>query len=188
MTLYYPNEREQTHRVLRYNKKYKDYFFRLILVSDKIEKVHFGSRKEKPVLERMKDIMKRDLFIGNAKADVLNYSNSQLKNHSVWMICKTNIPDLQPKVIINNMGTFDDSQGMLKMFARRGQCFSTTVFICSLNEVDNIRDIPDISVKRTDDEEGKDELYVFTDGCGNISPELCEQIAEKFNMLYCSAF
>ncbi len=31
-------------------------------------------------------------------------------------------------------------------------------------------------------------MYCFTDGCGNISEDLCELISEKYELEYCSAF
>ena len=150
LTLYYPNEREETNRVLRKFKKYKDFFFRLILMSDSQEKIHFGSNKEREVLYYLKDVMKDGLNIGDCGSEVLNYSNSQLKNHSVWMICKTKIPEIQTQAIIKSLGEFNSKKGYLLMFARRGQCFSTTKNICSLTELENVEYIDDIERPKYD--------------------------------------
>ncbi|CDW74505.1 rna-directed rna polymerase [Stylonychia lemnae] len=188
LTLFHQNYKEQTHRVLRYNHLYKDFFFRLILVNDDGEKTHFGNFKGKPVLEKMKDIMKDQFYIGGTKGQVLNYSNSQLKNHSVWMLCDTNIPDIIKERIIYQLGTFSKDEGYLKMFARIGQCFSTTKYVCRLNEKENVRYIDDLKVKKTDDNEDKNGFYCYTDGCGNISESLCNKIAESHNLEKCSAF
>ena len=65
------------------------------------------------------------------------------------------------------------------MFARRGQCFTTTKYITKL-EKDDIKEIDDVVIKRFDGEEG--ETYTFTDGCGRISPELARMIDERFNL------
>jgi RNA-dependent RNA polymerase len=59
-------------------------------------------------------------------------------------------------------GSFDSEPNILKRYARRGQCFSTSRFILKLvmREIDySFEDI-------------KRNGYVFTDGCGEISPEL----------------
>jgi len=53
------------------------------------------------------------------------------------------------------------------MFARRGQCFTTTKYITKL-EQDDIKEIPDIERDRFDGDPG--EKYTFSDGCGRISP------------------
>ena len=65
------------------------------------------------------------------------------------------------------------------MFARRGQCFTTTKFITKL-EAGDIRKIPDVKRPRTEWEPGED--YTFTDGCGKISSGLARMIDEKFNL------
>ena len=77
--------------MLRIYKNYKDFFFRLILVSENFEKTHFGSFKDKKVLDYVTEVLKKGIFVGDAPCIVFNYSNSQLKNHSVWMLTKTNI-------------------------------------------------------------------------------------------------
>jgi hypothetical protein len=48
--------------------------------------------------------------------------------------------------------------------------------------------IEDIKVKKTDDKYDPDGNYVFTDGCGNISKQLCDIINKKFGLHYCSAY
>eukprot|EP00347_Sterkiella_histriomuscorum_P000757 403374620 len=175
LTLFFANQREQTNRVIRQFKKYKDNFFRLVLVNDQLQKFHFGSMKQKEMLQHMKDLMKQELYIGDSLAQVLNYSNSQLKNHSVWMVCSTSIPEIQPNAIISRLGTFTNEGGNLKMFARRGQCFSTTKYVTKLDpdsNVEVIEDIerpkkndPDLAQAEPDQREGN---YVFTDGCGGV--------------------
>jgi RNA-dependent RNA polymerase len=80
---------------------------------------------------------------------------------------------------------------MLKMYARRGQCFTTTKYIAILTPEDIRFGHPDIKRLREDDEEmdpDKPEYYTFTDGCGNISNALCKLINEKFGLRKCSAY
>ena len=100
------------------------------------------------------------------------------------MLVNTDIPEIQVDKIIKELGEFDASQGQLKMYARRGQCFTTTKFIVKL-ESSQLRKIEDIE-RPKEDEPG--EKYCFTDGCGNISTALCDKINEKFGLLQCSAY
>ncbi|CDW76328.1 rna-dependent rna polymerase [Stylonychia lemnae] len=188
LLLFQPNAKDQTNRVLRYNAKIKDFFFRLVLVSDNMEKFKFGAVRQQELLEKMKEVMKSNLFVGGVNAKVLNYSNSQLKNHSVWMVCESKLAGIEKNSIIQSMGQFMNKEGYLKMFARIGQCFSTTKFVCKLNNEENIRSIEDIKIKKTDDIYDKEGMYTFTDGCGNISEELCDEIAQMFQLEKCSAF
>jgi hypothetical protein len=78
------------------------------------------------------------------------------------------------------------------MFARRGQCFTTTKYITKLVKSDGpdneIREIPDVIRRRIEDGKVTDENYTFTDGCGRISPELAKMIDAKFNLYQCSAY
>ena len=53
VTIVAPLQREETHRVVRKYKKYKDFFFRLNLVSDTVDKIHFGSTRMQSVLDYM---------------------------------------------------------------------------------------------------------------------------------------
>lgn len=53
VTIVAPLQREETHRVVRKYKKYKDFFFRLNLVSDTVDKIHFGSIRMQAVLDYM---------------------------------------------------------------------------------------------------------------------------------------
>ena len=65
---------------------------------------------------------------------------------------------------------------MLKYFARRGQCFTTTKYITEIkkSEITVIDDI--CCVKPPSDGGEAGELYTFSDGCGNISLPLAAMI------------
>ena len=89
--------------------------------------------------------------------------------------------------IISELGEFDSSEGPLKMYSRRGQCFTTTKFITFLKEEEIVK-IEDIKVQKSDDPEDKEGFYTFTDGCGNISLELSKIINEKLQLYQCSAY
>lgn len=63
-----PLQREETHRVVRKYKKYKDFFFRLNLVTENIDKVHFGSMRMSTILDYMIGILAKGVNIGGTKS------------------------------------------------------------------------------------------------------------------------
>lgn len=69
-------------------------------------------------------------------------------------------------------------KNILKRYARRGQCFSTSTYIKTLDKCEIDFDYPDI----------KKENFIFTDGCGYISKDLAQMVAKKYGLLYSSAF
>jgi hypothetical protein len=73
------------------------------------------------------------------------------------------------------------------MYARRGQCFTTTKFVAILNS-DEVTIVPDIKIKKEPTSTDPEGEYVFTDGCGNISLELARLINEKLSLYLCSAY
>ena len=68
------------------------------------------------------------------------------------------------------MGNFDKETNILKKFARKGQCFSTSKFVCKLEPHEVNFGVEDI----------KRNGYIFTDGVGYISTELALQVAKDF--------
>jgi len=101
----------------------------------------------------------------------------------MWMICQTNIPEIQPDSLMNKFGFFDLKKGTLMLYSRRGLNFSTTRFIKKLNP-EHVLYIDDIEKENFSDPGSK---YCFTDGCGNISPGLCKIIEGKYMIGHCSA-
>lgn len=93
-----------------------------------------------PILDFMIGTLAKGINFGGSSLDesfqydseIVNYSNSQLKSHSIWMLVKTRIPEIQLSQIISELGEFDTSDEPLKMYARRGQCFTTTKFVTVL--------------------------------------------------------
>ena len=65
VTIVAPLQREETHRVVRKYKKYKDFFFRLNLVTDNIDKVHFGSTRMQEMLDFMIGVLASGVTIGD---------------------------------------------------------------------------------------------------------------------------
>ena len=76
------------------------------------------------------------------------------------------------------MGNFDKEKAVLKKYARMGQCFSTSKFICNLS--------PDQVTSGIDDITRND--FCFTDGVGYISSQLAKKAAHEFKFSKSSAF
>lgn len=80
---------------------------------------------------------------------------------------------MNEETIIKSLGEFDSEKNILKKYARRGQCFSTTKYILKLNPNEVDFNIPDVMRNG----------FNFSDGCGYISKELCDIICNNFGGL-----
>ena len=78
---------------------------------------------------------------------------------------------------MDSMGSFDHEKNILKRYARRGQCFSTTKKVLQLEEADVNQNFPDVQRNG----------FVFSDGCGFISPGLAQLIADRYSVTQISA-
>ena len=81
---------------------------------------------------------------------------------------------------MNELGNISQDKNMyiLKKYARIGQAFSTTKQIIEIQK-EKIITIPDIERPYVSLER-EDKIFVFTDGCGNISQDLADIINEEF--------
>ena len=113
----------------------------------------------------------------------LAYSQSALKEHSVWFMRPFRNEDgtlVDPASIIDSLGDFDNAPDRKLIYcpgrygARISQAFTSTDSGVSI-EPEEIREIPDIEVSKVqgDPSSGK---WNFTDGVGTISAELAKQI------------
>jgi RNA-dependent RNA polymerase len=82
-------------------------------------------------------------------------------------------------MIIQSMGEFESEKNILKRYARRGQCFSTTKYVMTLtNESIDLKTLKDIERNG----------YNFSDGCGQISQALTTYIGDYFGGIKACAF
>ena len=65
------------------------------------------------------------------------------------------------------MGDFSKETNVLKKFARKGQCFSSSKYVCDMKPEEVTFGVEDI-VRNG---------YTFTDGVGYISPALAKETA-----------
>ena len=172
-------EEEESNRVIREYKGKLGNFLRLCFVQDSNDKGYYFAGHGDSLLGYIHSIMTNGFCVGKLHFKFIGYSNSQLKNHSCWFLCSNNpnMPITESE-ITSYMGNFDSEKNILKKFARRGQCFSTSKLICKL-EKENVQfSYPDI----------KRNGHCFTDGVGYISQEIAQEIAKDFRFDQVSAF
>lgn len=117
--------------------------------------------------------MTEGIHIGTRKYEFLAWSNSQLRDHGVWMYAK-DLKGITSADIRKWMGDFSHIHNVPKYMARMGQCFSQTVDTISVPlEPQSIQTVPDIE-RGYDPENGKP--YNFSDGIGRISAELAAEV------------
>ena len=123
------------------------------------------------------------LKIGGRMYRFLAYSQSALKDHSVWFMRPFRNEDgelVDPAFIIDSLGDFDNApdSNLVRCPGRYGarisQAFTSTDSGVSI-EPEEIREAPDVEVFKLqgDPSSGK---WNFTDGVGTISIELAKQI------------
>ena len=123
------------------------------------------------------------LKVGGRRYWFLAYSQSALKEHSVWFMRpfrNENGTLVDPAFIIDSLGDFENSLDPNLIYcpgrygARVSQAFTSTDSSVSI-QPEEIREVPDIEVSKVhgDPSSGK---WNFTDGVGTISPELANQI------------
>lgn len=59
-----PLQREETHRVIRKYREYKDFFFRITLTGENFDKIFFGGENKKKVLDFMIAVLGRGISVG----------------------------------------------------------------------------------------------------------------------------
>nr|XP_023929332.1 probable RNA-dependent RNA polymerase 1 [Quercus suber]POE89552.1 rna-dependent rna polymerase 1 [Quercus suber] len=169
-----------SNRVLRNYPEDIDNFLRVSFVDEDLDKLHAtvlsscassaNGERQTGIYDRILSILRNGIVIGCKKFEFLAYSNSQLRENSVWMFASRT--GLTAADIREWMGDFRKIRNVAKYAARLGQSFSSsreTVSI-SRHEVENI---PDVEIER------KGIPYCFSDGIGKISSELAREVAAK---------
>ena len=159
-----------SNRVLR---KYPDDINNFLRVSfvdedlDKLYSINLSSRmssedKERHtgIFQRILSILRNGIAIGDKKFKFLGFSQSQLRENSLWMFASR--PGLTAAYIRKWMGDFRELKNVAKYAARLGQSFSSSreTFNVYMHKIEII---PDIEV------ESDGVNYVFSDGIGKIS-------------------
>ncbi|KAF8635589.1 hypothetical protein AX15_000237 [Amanita polypyramis BW_CC] len=175
----------QSNRIIREYEGYEEHFIRV----DFSEEDRLSYKWERGVdlytilTERVGNVLKNGFNLAGRPFEFLAYSNSALRNHSVWFINPFEHPKkgyIRPGVekrlvnaefIRETIGNFKDTDLLRqpsKYAARLGQAFTATD--------------PSVRVSREEFEEVDDigeKGYEHTDGVGTISESLRDEIWEK---------
>lgn len=64
MLIVLPAQSEETNRVIRKKADFKEYFFRISLVFDNLDKGYYFSKQNQSMLEYVKEVLTNGIFIG----------------------------------------------------------------------------------------------------------------------------
>ena len=161
--LFTPYVLEEGNRVLR---KFIESVNYSMLCTFKMDSLEEGRWNNQFLMEYIKFILSKGFYLGEKKFRFFNYSQSQFRNFSCWLL--TN-----PEEIIPKLGNFSKIKQLSKYAARISQTLTTTIETISIPK-DKIEFIPDVK--------SKDDKYTFSDGVGKISVILSEQISKKLKL------
>ncbi|KAJ7659552.1 RNA dependent RNA polymerase-domain-containing protein [Mycena polygramma] len=123
---------------------------------------------DRGLLARILNVLHNGVWIADRHYVFLAAGESQLKDHSCWMVCEDG--DFTAERVRQQMGDFSKEQVVAKYAARMGLCFSATRHVVDLVKED-IEPLDDIK-------HGEVPLqYTYTDGVGNCSQELATMCA-----------
>jgi RNA-dependent RNA polymerase len=178
---------ERSNRVIRsFHPRYHRYFIRVSFVDEGNYKLKFSRSFDGPqfVRDRVGSILKNGLLIAGRRYRYLAYSQSSLKEHSVWFMRPFRRDDGQVvdvDFIIKGIGSFSDLPSDPRLMycparyaARISQAFTSTD--PTVTVVESIRtNLPDI-IKQ---DPATLEYWNHTDGVGTMSPEFARSIYEE---------
>ena len=102
-------------------------------MNDRNGKGYYSGEDSESILGYIHWIMFNGLKLGDAEFRFLSYSNSQLKNHACWFLCSEDaFSHVSEASIERSMGDFSKETNVLKRYARKGQCFSSSHHICDM--------------------------------------------------------
>ncbi|XP_011021756.1 PREDICTED: probable RNA-dependent RNA polymerase 1 [Populus euphratica] len=170
-------------RVLRKYPDDIDNFLRVSFVDEDLDKLLSTNISPKTfsaiegrqtsIYQRILSVQRNGITIGSKKFEFLGFSQSQLRESSLWMFASR--PGLTAADIREWMGDFREIKNVAKYAARLGQSFSSSRESFNIDRHE-IEIIPDIEVK------SGGVNYVFSDGIGKISAELADSIAQKLGL------
>ncbi|KAK0596192.1 hypothetical protein LWI29_013507 [Acer saccharum] len=175
-------EASLSNRVLRSYPEDIDNFLRVSFVDEDGQKLYATAlsprtssstdeEKRTGIYRRILSILRNGIDIGGKKFETLAFSNSQLKENSLWMFASR--PGLTAADIREGMGDFSDIKNVARYAARLGQSFGSSREALHVHGSE-VEEIPDVETERG----GK--KYTFSDGIGKISADLAHILARKF--------
>ncbi|GBM42197.1 RNA-dependent RNA polymerase 1 [Araneus ventricosus] len=133
--------------------------------------VQYHTRKKEFMDWVARNLLNSSITIGPRRYEVLAASNSQLREHGLWMFAKDHKGNTAEKIRMW-MGNFSHIRNVAKYMARMGQCFSTSEEAVQV-------ELTDDEVLNVADVTNRD--YTFSDGIGMISTELADEVRKALN-------
>ncbi|KAK0465407.1 RNA-directed RNA polymerase 2 [Desarmillaria tabescens] len=162
---------ERSNRVIRtYSSANHESFLRVSFAEEDRLQYRFDREVDGPALIRLRvgTFLLDGLHIALRKFTFLAYSQSALKEHSVWFVKPFREKGVlvDAPTIISSLGTFDGElvRCPARYAARLSQAFTATD--ATVTEIEEIIRIPDI----------ENDKYCFTDGVGTLSLEMARDI------------
>ncbi|KAK4196115.1 putative RNA-dependent RNA polymerase [Triangularia verruculosa] len=115
-------------------------------------------------------LLKTGVSIQGVRYHFYGHSNSQLRSQTCFLYAGS--PE-EISLKVNALGDFSKMKTVAKKAKRIGLLFSTAAVTMNIHP-DCVEDIPD--VETTD--------YIFTDGCGLISPDLAQELARRRRIIF----
>ena len=173
--LFTPYVLEEGNRIIRQffchnNNSYINYAILCTFKMDSLEEARWNNNF---LMEYIKFILSTGFYIGEKKFKFFNYSQSQFRNMSCWLVIK-------PEEIIKQIGDFSKIKQLSKYAARISQTLTTTIQTIQIQK-NNINFIPDVKSKPGEGD------YTFSDGVGKIAYDLAKGISEKLKLDYVPA-
>lgn len=165
-------EAEANNRVLRKYPDHHEYFLRVQFCDEDGEPVRYNPRisNEKIYHERFKGILEHGMHIAGRVYSFLGFSHSSLRAQSCWFmapfIYKGGL--LWDRLIVRELGNFDQIRSPAKCAARIGQAFSDTRTAVTIDP-SIVKSVPDVQVNDR----------VFSDGVGTMSHSVMRMIWDR---------
>lgn len=174
ITLHGP-ELEAKNRILRKFPQHHGFFARVQFTDENGSNLILNGRiNYSQIYQRYKYVLDNGIQLAGRRYTFLGFSSSSLRSHSVWFSAPFVDHDGRHQsyqVIMNELGDFSHIRCPARCAARIGQAFSETPFSISLEELDIVRNIPDVT--------SSDGSRMFSDGVGTISQQLVYRIWEE---------
>jgi len=144
-----------------------DRFIRVVIRDEDLSLLSAAKRLHKPI-SVITNFLRKDLVISDRRYHFLGCSNSQLREHGLWMYAGDGQKGHTVEGIRRWMGDLSEERCVATYMSRLGQFFSASR---NATEVDHVEMISDV----------KNNDYCFTDGIGKISPLLAKKVITMLN-------
>lgn len=164
---------EINNRLLRRFNDKIDCFVRVSFMDENLYPVWARSACiNNEIFQRVFDFLRFGFSVHGRTYEFLMFSQSQIRSHSCWFVDSKNLGH-SSESIRSWMGDASHIQCPGKYAARLGLSLSTTVSTTTI-EKHEFKIVPD---KEKFIDGIKPRRYIFTDGCGLISPQFAEEIS-----------